>query len=184
MEMENGGMQTRSIDQMIAEISDTVQEASGMPFTGGKCLVDRERVLDLLEEIRVNLPDELRQAANVINAKNDIIESAKTEADNIVKAAQAKALALVDADAITVEANRRAKDILTDANDQAANLLTSAQTKAKEMVNTAETRSAEIRKSTGEYLESAMQKTVDVMTAGLTDIKKVQQQMRSVSSKA
>lgn len=184
--MENMNMnhrELRSMEQMLAMLGDLVQEAMTVPLSGGKCMVERERVLDILEEIRVNLPDELKQANTVLDTRADIIDSARVEADNIVKAAQAKALELVDTNNITVEANRKAKDILTEANNQAAALLSDAQARSREMVGKAEARAAELRKTTGEYLEATMQKTVDAMGTSLAELKKIQTQIRAVSGK-
>ena len=183
LEANMNNSETRGIEQMLGALNELAQEAWGVPFTGGKCLLDRERMLDLLEEIRVELPEELKQARAVLDSRAEIISTANREAENIAKAAQTKAMQLVDANAITVEANKKAKDILSDANNQAANILSGAQSKAKEMVTSAETRCNELRRSTGEYVESTMQKSVEAVTNTLAEMKKIQQQVRSVSGK-
>jgi len=87
MENEMNNKELRSLEQMIAMLGDMVQEAMTVPLSGGKCIVERERVLDILEDIRVSLPDELKAANSVLDARMDIIDSAKVEAENILKEA-------------------------------------------------------------------------------------------------
>ncbi|MBO5646246.1 MAG: hypothetical protein J6S59_03910 [Clostridia bacterium] len=183
MENELNNKELRSLEQMIAMLGDMVQEAMTVPLSGGKCIVERERVLDILEDIRVSLPDELKAANSVLDARMDIIDSAKVEAENILKEANRKAMEMVDANNITVEANHKAKDILTDANNQAAAILTDAQNKSREMVGKAEARAADLRKTTGEYLDSTLQKSLEAMSGSLAEMKKIHQQIRAVSGK-
>ena len=178
MENELNNKELRSLEQMIAMLGDMVQEAMTVPLSGGKCIVERERVLDILEDIRVSLPDELKAANSVLDARMDIIDSAKVEAENILKEANRKAMEMVDANNITVEANHKAKDILTDANNQAAAILTDAQNKSREMVG-----KAEARKTTGEYLDTTLQKSMEAMSGSLAEMKKIHQQIRAVSGK-
>ena len=64
MENEMNNKELRSLEQMIAMLGDMVQEAMTVPLSGGKCIVERERVLDILEDIRVSLPDELKAFAH------------------------------------------------------------------------------------------------------------------------
>ncbi|MBR3691209.1 MAG: hypothetical protein IKL89_00725 [Clostridia bacterium] len=184
--MENSNMnhkELRNMEQLLAMLGDLVQEAMTVPLSGGKCLVERERVLDILEDIRVSLPDELKAASSVLDSRMDILDSAKAEAENIIKSAQNKAMELVDANNITVEANRKAKDILTDANNQAAAVLTDAQNKSREMIGKAEARAADLRKTTGEYLDSTLQKSMEAMSGSLAEMKKIHQQIRAASGK-
>ena len=89
----------------------------------------------------------------------------------------------MDANNITVEANHKAKDILTDANNQAAAILTDAQNKSREMLGKAEARATELRKTTGEYLDSTLQKSMEAMSGSLAEMKKIHQQIRAVSGK-
>ena len=84
-------MNEHSIEEVIGTLYEMVQDARGVPFSSDKCALERDRVLDLLDEISNQLPGELKQAKTIVEARSELISNAKREAENILKAAQAQA---------------------------------------------------------------------------------------------
>ena len=76
-----------TIDELLDVLDDTLEEATNLPFTGGKRVVDVEKLRDTIDEIRLNMPAEIRQAKGVVRDRNNILENAKAEANAIVKRA-------------------------------------------------------------------------------------------------
>ena len=93
-------------------------------FTGGKRMVDVEKVRDIIDDIRLNMPAEIRQAKAIVQDRADIVESAKKEAEAIVKRAEDRACAMVAQEAIVKAAQQKATEILTSAQSQSREMRT------------------------------------------------------------
>ena len=70
-----------NIDELLDVMDETLEEAVNLPFTGGKRMVDVEKVRDIIDDIRLNMPAEIRQAKAIVQDRADIVESAKKEAE-------------------------------------------------------------------------------------------------------
>ena len=92
-----------NVNELLDTIEDTLEESAGMPLSGGKRIVDVEQIRDYLDEIRQNLPVELRQAQSIVSDRAQLIDSANAQAQAIVKKAEDRARILVsEAEARTV----------------------------------------------------------------------------------
>ena len=109
-----------NIDELLDVMDETLEEAVNLPFTGGKRMVDVEKVRDIIDDIRLNMPAEIRQAKAIVQDRADIVESAKKEAEAIVKRAEDRARAMVAQEAIVKAAQQKATEILTSAQSRAA----------------------------------------------------------------
>ena len=69
------------IEELVNMLYDKVSDAKTLPFGADKCIVDRESMLDLIDEIKVNLPKDLEQARTIVENRNDIIAQAKGQDD-------------------------------------------------------------------------------------------------------
>ena len=87
-------MNEHGIEELIGTLYEMVQDARSVPFSSDKCAVEREKVLDLLDEISNQLPGELKQAKTIVDSRSELITNAKREAENqandMVRAAQDK----------------------------------------------------------------------------------------------
>ena len=84
-------MADRSTEDIIGALYDMVQDARSMPLAADKCILERDRVLDMLDEILAQLPGEIKQSRAIVESRTEIVGQARREADNIVKEAQEKA---------------------------------------------------------------------------------------------
>ena len=84
-----------NVNELLDTIEDTLEESTSMPLSGGKRLVDVEKVRDYLDDIRANLPGELRQAQQIVNDRAQIVDTANAQAQAIVKKAEERARILV-----------------------------------------------------------------------------------------
>ena len=69
---------------LLETLEDILEKSRNMPFSS-KCIVDKEEVLDIIKEIRLKLPDELKQAKWVKEERQKILVQAQNEADDIIK---------------------------------------------------------------------------------------------------
>ena len=83
-----------NVNELLDTIEDTLEESTSMPLSGGKRLVDVEKVRDYLDDIRANLPGELRQAQQIVNDRAQIVKAAQQRAAEITAAAQSESRTL------------------------------------------------------------------------------------------
>ena len=98
-----------NVNELLDTIEDTLEESAGMPLSGGKRIVDVEQIRDYLDEIRQNLPVELRQAQSIVSDRAQLIDSANAQAQAIVKKAEERTRILVSEAEIVKAAQQRAQ---------------------------------------------------------------------------
>ena len=143
------------IDQLFASISD----AKGFPLSVDKCILDRDNALDLLDEIRAQLPAEVAEAKRVVSAKQEIIRKTREEAEQIRKDAEDEAARLVEKESIVQAAKKRAMDIIQDA----------------------EQKSDELRRASSAYADDLLRKTEDTLSQAVEGVRRSRTSFRSAS---
>jgi len=107
--------------ELLDELEDIIDTSSGFPLTG-KVLVDAEEVLEIIREIRVELPGEIQQAQWIKDERQRILDEAKKEYDNILKDAKSQAESLIENDDITLKAKSRADEMMRMAENTSKTL--------------------------------------------------------------
>ena len=105
--------------QLVDEIEDVVEKSYSL---FGYTITHKEDLLTMSDEIRLKMPDELKQARWVKEERERILAEAKAEADKIVKDTQDKVIALIDEHEITRSAKEKANAILDEARRQEAEM--------------------------------------------------------------
>ena len=101
---------------LLETLEDILERARSIPFSS-KGIVDREEILDIIKEIRLKLPDELKQAKWVKEERQRILVEAQNEADSIVKEAENRIIAMIDEHEITKKAYEQKAQIIETANE-------------------------------------------------------------------
>ena len=86
--------------ELLEELEDIVDKGVAVPFSG-RCLLDKDELLEVLAEIKLKLPEDLKQAKWIKEERERIIADAKTEANNLIKTANDQIIAMVDENEIT-----------------------------------------------------------------------------------
>lgn len=107
--------------ELLEEIEEIVDTAAGFPLTG-KIMVDSQELLEIVREIRAELPDEIQQAQWIKNERERIIAEAKTQYEAVIDDAQKQADTLVENNDITVKAKMRAEELMKVTEDTAKQL--------------------------------------------------------------
>ena len=100
---------------LIENLEELIEGSSKVPFSS-KVMVDKEELNGILEEIKLKLPDELKQAKRIKDERLTILNDAKEEANKILKDAELKIVELVDENAITRQAIEQKEEIIENAN--------------------------------------------------------------------
>ena len=110
-------METDALE-LINELEDLIDKGVPVPFTG-RCLLDKDELLELIQEIKLKLPTDLEQAKWIKAERENIINDAKKEAEEIIKTANDKLIALIDENEITKQAAEKANSIVERASADA-----------------------------------------------------------------
>jgi hypothetical protein len=153
-------MNEKHIEDIINALYDLVQDARALPLGADKCILERDKVLDMLDEIIAQLPAELKQSRTIVESRNELIGQARREAENIVRQAQQKANELVEQEAIYQEAKRQCTD----------------------MVATAQARIAELRKASNEYMDDALRRTEEAIAQSLGQVQDTRAKFRALTA--
>lgn len=134
------------IEQIIDALEDKIDTCTTIPFWG-RGIVEKEELLDMIAEIRVKFPDEMKQAKWVKEERQRIISDAQNEAAGIIKAAEEKIAAMVNEHDITQQAYEKANQIVESAQKNSHDIRMGANQYAddvlraleEELIRTAET---------------------------------------------
>jgi vacuolar-type H+-ATPase subunit H len=103
---------------LLNALEDEIENAKGIMFSSKVC-VDREKCLELIRDIRLNLPDEIKKAQWIKNERQRILIDAQREAETIIKDAESKIKFLVDENEISRRAYEQSQAILANAQQSA-----------------------------------------------------------------
>ncbi len=146
------------IEETITTLYEMVQDAWSLPLGAEKCVVERDKVLDLLDEISNQLPGELKQAKTIVESRNEVITNAKREAENILKQAEQRAKQMISREEVYQQAEQQ----------------------ANEMIKAAQQKIKELRQVTNDYVDDAMKRTEDAIAQSLSEVRESRAKFRSL----
>ena len=152
-------MSDRNTEDIIGALYDMVQDARSMPLASDKCILERDKVLDMLDEIIAQLPAELKQARTIVESRNELVSQARREADGILREAQEKAKQLVTKEGIYQEAKKR----------------------SEELVGQTQERINQLRKAANEYMDESLRQTEEVVSNALNEVRETRMKFRAVT---
>ena len=150
-----------NVNELLDTIEDALEEGANVPLSGGKKIVDVEQIRDYLDEIRQNLPVELRQAQSIVSDRAQLIESANAQAQAIEKKAEERARILVSEAEIVKAAQQRAGEITTAAQNEARTL----------------------RQTVTDYCDNMLKNTEETMVENAAQVKNVRANLRQNAKK-
>ena len=109
------------LHNVLRDMEQHVSNASRIPLTG-KVMVDGDMILEFIDKIHATLPDELKQAQQVLSQSDKLLESVETQGKRILTEARDQAAKLVTQEEVYQEALRQGKDIVHKAENAAAEL--------------------------------------------------------------
>ena len=142
-------MNEQNIEDIISALYDMVQDARALPLGADKCILERDKVLDMLDEIIAQLPVELKQARTIVESRNELIGQARREAEGMIRQAQEQAAKMIAEEAIYQEAKRQ----------------------CQEMVQQTKNRMAELRRASNDYMDDALRRTEEAVAMSLEDVR-------------
>ena len=114
-------MNKMDVLKLIDEIEDIIDNGSSLPFSN-KVMVDADELFEIIKEIRIRLPDEIKQATWIKEERQRILAEAQKDADTLLNEAELRLKELIEQDEITKKANERAEEIVTKAQNNAKDI--------------------------------------------------------------
>lgn len=151
-------MNEQTLEDIISALYDMVQDARALPLGADKCILERDKVLDMLDEVIAQLPVELKQARTIVESRNELIGQARREAEALIRQAQDKADKMVEEEAIYQEARRQ----------------------CQEMIFKTQTKMAELRKASSDFMDDALRRTEEAIALSLEDVRDTRTKFRTL----
>ena len=152
-------MSNNSTEDIIGTLYDMVQDARSMPLAADKCILERDRVLDLLDEIISQLPAEIKQSRTIVESRNELISQARREAEGILRQAQERANELVAKEEIYKEARKRSEELVTQTQDR---------------IN-------QLRKAANDYMDESLRRTEETISQALHEVQDTRMKFLAVT---
>ncbi len=150
-----------ALEELVNSLYDMVQDARSVPLSAEKCMLDREKALDILDEIRANMPADLKMAREIVEKRDEVIAGGKQEAEKLRKQAEDYVRKTVNESAIVAD----------------------AQQKANQIVATAEQQAAQLRGAVGTYCTDKLDETEACVAATLEEVKKCREKFANLNGK-
>lgn len=152
-------MNDQHMEDLITVLYDTIQDAKSVPLSADKCIVERDKVLDMLDEIIAALPVELKQSRTIVESRNELIGQARREAEGIIRTAQENAKQMVTQEAIYQEAKRQSQEMLLQTQN----------------------RMAELRRVSNEYMDDALRRTEEAIAQSLGEVRDTRMKFKALT---
>ena len=153
-------MEGKDVKSLLDILYGMVDEAKSAAFSPDKCVINRDEVLDLLDEIRGNLPLEMKKAQELIQAREEYVSAAKREVEKMLR-----------------QAETDAKNIVSDSET-----LQQARLKSADIIRRAEERSKELYRAANSYTEDALRRTEEAIQMALSEVQESRTRFRAASA--
>ncbi len=150
----------KDVLELLDILYGMVTEAWGVPLGNDKCIIEREKAIEIINDIKASLPSSIAEAKRLVSARDEFIGNAKREAEALRKAAEEKARAMIEEQEIVRVAKAR----------------------SNEMITAAETKSRELRRVASEYVDEIMRQTEESLTASLETVRTAHGSFRSIGA--
>ena len=148
-----------NVEELLEMMEETLEAGTIVPFSASKRMVDVDRMRDIIDEVRNNLPDEIRESKKIVNDREQIMQNARIESESIIQQAEERARVLTSE-----------QEIVKRSQQHAAEILSAAQKSAKEL-----TRKATL------YCETILKNSEEVLGRSMADIKNTRMNLRSAA---
>ena len=150
----------QDVTRLIDMLYEKVEDAKAPALKPNISMVDRDEILDLLDELRAQLPVELRRAKELLSAREKFVEDAKRDVDRMMRQAE-------------LEAKTKVSE---------SEVLYAAKEKARQIIARAEDRSRQLYQVANEYAEDALARTEEAVQAALDEVKQSRVRFRTASA--
>lgn len=148
---------SNDILELLDILYGMVNEAWGVPLGNDKCIIEREKAIEIIDDIKAALPASISESKRLVSARDEFIGNAKREAESLRKNAEDQAAKLVDEQEVVRVAKQRSAQMISDA----------------------EKKTNELRRVASEYIDEMMRKAEESLNSALTTVRQTQGAFRN-----
>lgn len=149
-----------NMEELITALYDMIQDAKSMPLSSDKCIIEREKALDMLDELTSLIPEEVRQAQSIVQSREALVSQARHESESIIKGAHERAEQLVSQEAIYQEALQRCQMEVQKTNLQME----------------------QIKAASFDYMDKSLLQTEEAMMQALNEVRETRARFQSITA--
>ena len=149
------------IEQLIDEIEEYIDGCKYQPLSNSKIIVNKEEIDELLRELRMKTPDEIKRYQKIISNKEAILSDARAKAEALINDATKHTNELINEHEIMQQAYSQANDVVKMATQQAQEILDNATIEANNMRMAAMQYTDDILANVENLISQAMRTTTD-----------------------
>lgn len=141
------------VEELLDMLYEMIDEASPVPLSGGgKCMLERDKALDILDDVRAQFPVEFAEARKLLATRNDYLAAAKREAELMRKQAEEQAKQMVGEN-----------QVMSQARQQSAELTRQTEQKTTTMTREAEEQARELKKAAESYCDDLLRRAEEAV---------------------
>ena len=151
-----------NIEELITALYDMIQDARALPLGADKCIIERDRALDMLDELSAQMPGEFKQARTIVQSREELVSQARRESETMIRNARAQAEELVKQENIYQEARRQ----------------------CEQMVLETQNRIQELKRVSNDYVDNSLRQTEDAIVKSLAELRETRARFQAISGTA
>lgn len=148
-----------NIEELITALYDMIQDAKAMPLAADKCIIERDRALDLLDELSAQMPGEFKQARTIVQSREELVSQARREAETVIRSARSQADEMVKQENIYQEAKRQCEQMVLDTQNR---------------IN-------ELKRVSNDYVDGSLRQTEESIAKALNELRETRARFQSLS---
>lgn len=152
-------MEHKEVLELLDMLCTMVTEAWSVPLGNDRCIIERDKAMNLLNEIKARLPGEMAEAKRIVGVRDEYVGEAKQEAEAVLRSAQDRAQELISEQAIVRAAEQR----------------------SAELVNNAQNRTRELYRIANAYVDELLRRTDETITASLNQVRGTRDAFRTAA---
>ena len=159
-----------NLEDLITSVYDMIQDAKSVPLSSEKCIIERDKALDMLDDLSAQLPGELKQARTIVASREELISQARREAENIIRNAHAEAEKLIEHEVIYQQTLAKCQEMAK------ANMA-----ECEERIRQTEEQMEQIKAASFGYVDNSLRQTEETILKALNEVKSTRSKFQNLS---
>ena len=159
-----------NLEELIGSLYDLIQDAKSVPLSSDKCILERDKALDMLDDLSTQLPAELKQARAIVASREELISQARREAETIIRNAHTEAEKLTEKEVIYQQTVEKCQE-MAKANVE----------ECQERIRQTEAKMEQIKAASFGYVDNSLRQTEETILKALTEVRDTRAKFQSIT---
>lgn len=160
-----------NLEELITALYDMIQDAKSVPLSSDKCIIERDKALDMLDDLSAQLPAELKQARTIVQSREELVSQARREAENIIRNARTQAEQLVEKETIYQQTLQKCQEM---AKQNMA--------ECEERVRQTEQTMEQIKSASFGYVDNSLRQTEETILKALSEVRDTRSKFQNITA--